>query len=840
MDNGSSLPPSSRSGPLRVRGRGAGAGGAVCWSGSAPNYRRIVRWTIPALLAMALGAGVGVGVAAMIHVPRVESLASFSPARITQLYDRQGQVFASYARQRRIVLRPEQIPPRMRDALVAVEDKNFYRHGGLDAWGVLRAAINNFRAGRREEGASTLTMQLARQLFSLNPGKKWKRKIEEAFIAVELEKTYTKDQLLALYLNVIFLGHNQYGVEAAAKYYFGKSVSELSIAQAATLAGIYQLPSRYSPYRNPTAVITRRNHVIDRMLEEDFITREEHGAALAEPLDVVAHGPKDEVGSYFSEEVRRMVEAKHGSSMLLERGLQVETTLDPTIQLAAERAVHRGLVRLDHLKGWRGPHRQLFAPNLEAEELPSWTEGRIVGEDWFEGIVLESTATEARIKHQDEILTLTPAGMKWTNKGTPNRILKRGDVAWFRIGEPEKDKPPILLLEQEPRLQGAAIVVEQATGAVRAMVGGWDFGRSQFNRATQAKRQVGSAFKMFVYGAALEAGYKPSDTVFDAPVFFKGADGKLSYSPSNYYPTYYGIVTLSKALENSYNVSAVKVMDMVGIDKVIDLAHRAGIKSELPPYPSLALGSADITPMEMVAAYASIANGGRYLEPYLIERIRMPEGDTIEEHHGRVQEVMDPQTAYVLTHMLEGVVDRGTARALSDLDIDIAGKTGTTNDYSNAWFIGFTPNYTLLIWVGYDTPHSMGRGMAGDKVAVPIWKELAKEGLTEGWLATGDRFAVPSGVSFAWVDRTTGRRILDETPGGMKAAFVAGGAEESESATSEDPISSLPWYQQRAFYQGRPGEKMPEDTPPGAEDPPSEAPPPEDDGGTSGPPPPLR
>ncbi len=786
---------------------------------SAPESRRRLwfRRLLPALIAILLGIAAGIGVASAIHMPRVESLADFKPARITQLLDDQGKPFASYARQRRIVLGQDEIPERVRQAVIAVEDSNFYSHGGLDALGILRATFANLRRGKTVEGASTLTMQLARQLFSLNPQKLWRRKFEEAMLAVELEKTFSKDQLLTLYLNVIFLGHGQYGVEAAARFYFGKPASELSIAQAAMLAGIYQRPSKLSPYNAPDAVLTRRNHVIERMFEEGFIKRNERDEALAEPLGVTTHGPRDELGSYFSEEVRRYLEETYGTAALLEQGLQVETTMDPAIEASAEKALRAGLVRLDRRKGWRGPHFKAVAPNLDDYALASWNADRAVADGWFEGLVLSSETTHAVVKAGDNLYTLTPEGMSWTGKRSPKDILKRGDVAWFRIGPPPGDekvdieREPILLLEQEPQLQGAAIVLESATGAVRAMVGGWDFSRNQFNRAVQARRQVGSAFKVFVYGAALENGFTPATTLFDAPVYFKGADGLLSYSPSNYYPTYYGVVTLSKALEHSYNVTAVKLLDLVGVNNIIDLARRAGVSSDLPPYPSLALGAADLSPMELIGAYAAIANQGKYNQPYFVERVRTPEGQTLEQRRPVSRSVMPRATAYVLTHMLEGVVDRGTAHALADLKLDLAGKTGTTNDYSNAWFVGFTPRYTMLIWVGYDHPRSMGRGMAGDKVAVPIWRDLALDGLASGWLQEGQRFDEPPGITDSWVDRGSGLLSAAGAEGAVPMAFLTGTQPEQEWSASWSTILSLPWYQQRPFYTPKPHERMPED-----------------------------
>ncbi|HEX4952356.1 MAG TPA: PBP1A family penicillin-binding protein [Thermoanaerobaculia bacterium] len=754
-----------------------------------------------------VGAAVGVTVGAVIDMPRVDALADFRPARITQLYDRGGRSFSSYARQRRIPLAPHEIPEQVKQAVIAVEDRNFYRHGGLDLWGILRAAVTNFRSGRTVEGASTLTMQLTRQLF-LTPEKTFRRKVEEALLAVEIEKNYTKDQILALYLNHGFLGHNQYGIEAASRFFFGKPSASLSVAEAATLVGIFQRPGRLSPYNAPDAVKARRNHVLGRMLDEGFLDREQHRAAVAQPLVVVEHGPREESGAYFAEDIRRHLESRQGSAALLEGGLQVQTTLDLDIQRSVDKGLRAGLAALDRRRGFRGPHLRLPL-RIDDAELPSWSSGRAVADGWFEGVVLESGPSTARIKHQDEVYTLTPEGMAWTGKKSPSQILTRGDVAWFRIGAPDERSSPILLLEQEPLLQAAAIVLESSSGAIRAMAGGWDFGRSQYNRATQARRQTGSAFKLFVYGAALDAGFTPADTILDAPVAFRGQDNQLSYSPRNYYNQYYGIVTLTRALEQSFNVTAVKLMDVVGIDKVIHFARQAGVESDLPPYPSLALGAADLIPIELAAAYASIANQGVWIQPYLIEKVETPEGAVLEKRVPRTRKVTSPATATVLRRMLEGVVDRGTARSLSDLDLDIAGKTGTTNDYSNAWFAGFTPRYTICVWVGYDQPRSMGRGMAGDKVAVPIWRRIAEDGLATGWLTAGERFPPPSGVVPVWIDRGSGHRASAETAGAIEMLFLPGTEPEATASGRWATILSLPWYQQKAFYRPKPRERMP-------------------------------
>jgi penicillin-binding protein 1A len=783
--------------------------------------RRLGRWLWPIVITAVLGAAVGIGVGAAIHMPRVDSLASYTPTLATELYDRQGNLYKTYARERRILLEEGQLPPTLVNALIATEDANFFRHGGIDALGVVRAVVANTRSDRRGEGASTLTMQLARMLF-LSPEKKWRRKIEESFLAVEIEKNYTKDKILTLYCNLAPLGHGQYGMEAGAQFYFEKSVGELTPAEAATLVGILPRPSDYSPYRRPELVLKRRNHVLGRMLEEGYLSRADHDAAVAAPLGVVVQRPKDELAPYFAEEIRKILENKYGATRLYEGGLRVATTLDPVIQSAVDRALRRGLARLDKRRGWRGHIGRVLEDDIATTELPTWSGLELVPGRWYQGLVLGADATTARVKIQDEEITVTSDGVRWTGKTRPNEVLSRGEIAWFRLEEADEaeDHAPRWKLEQEPEIEGAALVLESATGAVRGMAGGWSFEKSRFNRAVQAERQVGSAFKVFVYGAALEQGMTPTDTVFDGPTAFKGADGRLSYMPQNHTRKFSGIITLRAALEQSVNVPAVKVQDMIGVRRVIDFARRAGIDSKLPPFPSLALGSADLRPIEMAAAFASFGNGGTWVEPYLIERIDGRDGRPVESHLPKTRTVTSPQVAYVLTHMLEGVIDRGTAQKLRDLPFDIAGKTGTTDDYSDAWFIGYTPRYTILAWAGFDVKKSLGRGMDGSAAAAPIWKMIAEQGLEAGWLTKDERFRAPSGVSLVPMGE------------GFQEAYVAGRQPTTEtSEAAAEGIADLPWYQQRAFYTPKAGEPMdsPVDAPPPGEERPAEGeePPPE-------------
>jgi len=825
----------------RAAGGGSATGGRKS-AGGRSGHRggggrpRWLRWVLPLVVALVVGAAAGVAVAAAIHMPRVEALTDFTPSLITDLHDHGGDTFASFARQRRIMLEETQVPEQLRQALLAIEDSNFYRHGGIDLTAVVRAEVANLRAGRIVEGAGTLTMQLARELF-LTRERTWRRKIEEALLAVELEKSLSKQQILTMYMNLVNLGHGNYGFAAAARYYFHKDVGQLTLPESAMLAGIVQAPSRMSPYRRPDLVRDRRNRVLQRMLDEGYIERAEYEAAVAAPLGVVAQAPDVPFAPYFAEDVRKYLESTYGTDAVHEGGLQVWTTLDTDVQRAAEQALRAGLQRLDHRR-WRGASQQLEeGQDPDSYELDAWTSQPLIAGRWVQGIVVAADPRTARVRVRDQVYEIGPEAIRWTGRKRPSELLSRGDVAWFEVLAPEAEggageggeaeagtgatpaaagTDPAdlrLALEQQPEVQGAVVVLEAATGAIRAMVGGWDFQRSKFNRVTQAKRQVGSAFKPFVYGTALEMGYTPADTLFDGPTGFLGADQKISYWPRNHGRDYHGILTLRRALERSVNIVAVKLLDLVGVDRVIDFARRAGIRSDLPPYPSLALGTADISPIEMAAAYAAIANQGTWVEPYMIDRVTSSSGQILEQHTPVTGTVTDPRVAFVLTHMMEGVIDRGTAVAVRDLPIALAGKTGTTDDYTDAWFVGFTPRYVILTWVGYDVKRSLGAGMTGSQAALPIWRDVVEAGLADGWLRQGETFTPPPGVVFETVEYYTGM-----LPGAATAAGDSGGTIDEAFLRGTEPVQastprtalvfSLPWYQQRPFYIPKEGENM--------------------------------
>src|SRR4051812_32536909 len=817
---------------------------------------QLLRWIWPALAALLVGAITGVAVAAAIHVPRVEALGDWRPSLVTQLYDKSGNVFTTFARERRVMLKQNEIPQLLQEALLASEDSNFYQHGGIDALGIARAALTDIRSGRVKEGASTITMQLSRTLY-LSRERTWRRKVEEAFVAVELEKSYTKQQILTLYLNLVNLGHGNYGVEAASRYYFGKPATKLTLSEPAMRVGIIPAPSRYSPYRTPDLVRKQRDRVLRRMLEEHYITQADYAGAADQPLNVVPQQAEQTFAPYFSEEVRKLLEQSYGDTKLYEWGLQVQTTLDPQIQKAAENAIRSGLLKIDHRRGWRGPIEEVKEADIATQQLPTWEQGKPVPGRWYQGLVLESGAKVASVRIGKATYELGPGGIAGTNRKQRGELRKRGWVAWFRFETPQPRAPggaraakaaasapppaasaePRLMLEREPRMEAAALVLENQTGAVRAMVGGWDFDRNKFNRITQARRQVGSSFKPFVYGAAIEAGWTPADTLLDAPTSFIGADGKLSYRPENYYHKHYGIVTLRRALEQSINVPAVKLFELVSGKRVVDFAHRAGLQTPLPTWPSIALGAADLVPMEVASAYATIANQGTHVEPYMVERITTPDGQVLlPQHFPATYLSFRPPVAYVLTHMMEGVVDHGTAYDIHDLPIDIAGKTGTTNDYSDAWFVGFTPHYTILTWIGYDVKRSLGAGMSGAVAALPMWRSIAEDGLATGWLKKGDTFQVPSGVLLKDVEYYSGL-LSDKGTRVIKEAFVAGTEPNRQYNAQWSTIASLPWYQQKAFYIPKEGENMPNKTnQPGQPEPPP-TPGPADTPATEPPPP---
>jgi len=739
------------------------------------TFRRIVVTTLLAF-AILVGSLAGVFLAFESDLPQVTSLEEFQPNIITQVFAADGSVLGEFAIEKRIVVAFRDIPPVLRNAIVAVEDADFWKHLGINFWRIPGAAIANIRSGRRGQGFSTLTMQLTRLLF-LTPEKTYERKIKEGILAFQIEKNFTKEEILTLYCNQIYFGHGNYGVEAASRFYFSKPVRDLTLTEAALVAGIGQSPSRLSPVENPDGAIARRNHVLDRMADEKYISREEAEAGKSQPLGLRLRRDRPSIAPHFLEEVRKYLEREYGSQRIYQGGLRVYTTVDPALQQAANRALRSGLRALDRrARGFVPPEPTLLKDGVLPDplHLEEWDWPFAVG-DVVRGVVVASDRPTAVVQIGAYRARLSPADVAWTRRTSLAEVLPRGAVAPFRIlslSEADGRREAKVALEQEPKVEGALLCVDVKTGAVRAMVGGYDFERSKFNRATQAMRQVGSAFKPVVYSAALETlGWTPTSILVDAPLSFPNPWNKTVWSPRNYDGTYMGPITLRRAVELSRNIPAVKTLQAVGVERGIEYARQQGLPGEYPPYLPIALGAGEATLQEMVSAYATFANQGLRMKPFLVARITDRDGNVIEETTPRASDALRADTAFLMTSLLRGVVERGTAAKARRLGRPIAGKTGTTNDYTDAWFVGFEPALAAGVWVGFDEKKdSLGRGETGSEAALPIWMDF--------WAAaTADRpveeFPIPGNVVFVPVD-DLGRAGAPGTPGVHMEAFVAG------------------------------------------------------------------
>jgi penicillin-binding protein 1A len=739
------------------------------------TFRRIVVTTLLSF-AILVGSVAGVLLALESDLPQVTSLEEFQPNIITQVFAADGSVLGEFAIEKRIVVAFRDIPPVLRNAIVAVEDADFWKHIGINFWRIPGAALANLRSGRRGQGFSTLTMQLTRILF-LTPEKTYERKIKEGILAFQIEKNFTKEEILTLYCNQIYFGHGNYGVEAASRFYFGKPVRDLTLTEAALIAGLAQSPSRLSPIENPEGALARRNHVLDRMAEEKYISRDEAEAAQRLPLGLHLRREPPTIAPYFLEEVRKYLEREYGSQRIYQGGLRVYTTIDPAMQRAAVTAVREGLRRLDRrARGFVPPEATVLKDGLLPDplHLDEWDWPFAAG-DVVRGVVIASERPTAVVQIGPYRARLSPADVAWTRRTNMAEVLPRGAVAPFRIlslSDADGRHEAKVGLEQEPKVEGALLCLDVKTGAVRAMVGGYDFERSKFNRATQAMRQVGSAFKPVVYSAALETlGWTPTTVIVDAPLSFPNPWNKTVWSPQNYDGAYLGPITLRRAVEQSRNIPAVKTLQAVGVEKGIEYARRLGLAGDLPPYLPIALGAGEATLEEMVSAYATFANQGLRMKPFLVQRITDRDGNVIEEAAPRATDALRADTAYLITSLLRGVVERGTAARARRLGRPIAGKTGTTNDFTDAWFIGFEPSLAAGVWVGFDEKKdSLGRGETGAQAALPIWMDF--------WAATTanrpvEDYPIPGNVVFVPVD-DLGRPGAPGTPGVHMETFVAG------------------------------------------------------------------
>jgi penicillin-binding protein 1A len=729
-------------------------------------------------------------------LPDYSQLQDYEPPVMTRIHGSDGALLAEYARERRLYLPIQAVPRLVTNAFVAAEDKNFYEHGGLDFGGIIRAGlvyIQNYGSNRRPQGASTITQQVAKN-FLLSNEVSLNRKIKEVLLALRIERAYSKDKILELYLNEIYLGLGAYGIAAASLLYFDKSVHELTIAEAAYLAGLPKGPNNYNPFRQRDRAIERRNYVIDRMVEDQYITPQEGEKAKRDALNVTPHptGAHMFAAEYFAEEVRREIYERYGEKKLYEGGLSVRTSLDPKFQVMARKALTDGLVRFDEAQGWRGPLAKIDISGDWGAKLAEIKSLADIA-PWRLAVVLETSDQTARIglqplrepagtpSRERQVGIFTLDGVKWAkpaserSKGGPKvgQILQAGDVVY---AEPIGKDSGQYRLRQIPEVSGAMVVMDPWTGRVLALVGGFSYDQSQFNRATQALRQPGSAFKPFVYAAALDNGYTPSTVVLDAPVEIDQGPGMAAWRPENYEGKYYGPQTLRFGLEHSRNVMTVRLAQDVGMPLIAEYAKRFGVYDDLPPYLSFALGAGETTVLRMTAAYSMFANGGKRIKPTLIDRIQDRYGHTIYRHDEREcrgcdadqwkkqpepvlvdrrEQVLDPMTAFQVTWMLKGVVERGTATVVQEVGKPVAGKTGTTNDEKDAWFIGYTPDLTVGVYIGYDKPRHLARGATGGHLAAPIVKDFLKVALAD---KPGVDFSPPAGIKLIRIDAKTGLR----------------------------------------------------------------------------------
>jgi penicillin-binding protein 1A len=612
-------------------------------------------------------------------------------------------------------------------AIISAEDDAFFEHSGLRPFRILVTLAKDV-IYRRSWGASTLTQQLARKLF-LTDEKTWERKIKEALLALQIEKRYSKEEIFTMYCNQMYWGHGAYGVEAASRLYFAKSVSDLTLDEAAVIAGIIQGNVRQSPYVNMRAAMTRRNYTLERMATEGYLTLEEMEAAKLRPIVALGQpSQQPSIAPYFLETVRAHLEDRYGAKALYEDGLAVRTGLDPALQRAANRALDAGLRSIDRRHGYRKPERNVLREEraLDTFRHPRWNRDPQAG-DVVPAVVMSVADTDILVRVGRFTGTIGRDGYRWTGR-RPGDLVSIGDLIEIGVQAADPDAGTLTgTLEQPPAVEGAVIALENRTGQVLAMVGGASYARSQFNRATQALRQVGSLFKPFVFTAAIDRGYTAQSLLDDSPASFDAGPGQPRYEPKNYDREYHGLVTIREALEGSRNVPTIRLMAALGPSQVVGYARQLGLTSPLPEYLSVAIGSAEASLLEMTSAYSAFPNQGVRMEPRVVLEVLDREGSTLEQHRAQPHDALRADTAYILTDLLEGVVQHGTAASARSLDWPLGGKTGTTDDYTDAWFIGFDPEITVGVWVGFDQKRSLGNGQTGTQAALPIWREIMRD-----------------------------------------------------------------------------------------------------------------
>jgi penicillin-binding protein 1A len=782
------------------------------------NHLKIILIALSLVITVLVGALTGIILVYQKGFPQIEALEDIQPKVMTILHDDKGDPIKEFAIEKRTIVRRSDIPDILIKALVASEDNQFYSHWGINFKGTFRAILGVL-TGKNMGGGSSITQQLALNLF-LNRERTFSRKFKEILMAIQIEKRYSKDQILTFYCNKIYLGASVYGVEEAARYYFGKSIKDINLAEAVLIPTIMPSPNgRYSVFKQPGNCMRKRNYILQRMLELGFVTEEEYNAAIKHPLPKKPYEEeKEEIGNYFVEEVRKALEAKFGDRRLYTGGLRVYTTLDSEMQKWAEKSLREGLRKLDKRIGWRtSPKLFNYKTNymdIEKDTIPSWKKLRIEADHIVEGVVTKVGSRGAWVRIGNYRGRMDASESRWTRRSVP-RTLKVGDVALFRILEIPKvlekylalkeDKRPEdidlkdkkywmkLKLEQEPEIEGALLVVENRTGEIKAMVGGYSFDKSKWNNATQALRQTGSTIKPIVYTTAIENGYTPSTMIEDEYFsYFDKWTGEL-WEPRNHGGSddFLGPLTLRRAFEKSRNVVTARIAEYIKPQKIVEYARKFGVTSDLKPYMSISLGAFEVKLSEMVAAYTVFPNMGVRVKPYLIHKIVDHNNHVLEENYPDRKHVIDKETAYVMNYLMQGVIKSGTGWKARKLNAPIGGKTGTTNEFTNAWFIGFSPSITVGVWVGYNEPKSLGEEETGSRAALPIFISFMEKYLEKHEEPLG--FRKPSGVIWVMVDKYTGKLASPSCQHVIREAFLTG-TEPLEECREEDHEEITDYY----------------------------------------------
>ncbi len=761
------------------------------------SWPRWLRWTVALLVLALLGAGSAAGAVWYLSrdLPDVQAVRNYRPSQVTQIYADNNELIGQFYVEKRLVVPLSRVSKVVWQAIIAVEDSRFFEHHGIDPVGILRAFVTNLGSFHIRQGASTITQQLARALF-LTSERSMTRKIKEALLARKIERLLNKEEILELYLNQIYFGQGVYGVQAAAQTYFGKEASEINLAEAAFLASLPKAPSDYSPYRHPERAKQRQGVVLRRMVEEGFIDEEQFRTAYQQDLYFERPATTEEIAPYFVETIRQHLKERYGDDAVYKGGLRVYTTLNVALQQAANRSIDEGLRDLDKRQGFRGPtsHRSLEEmPAADAQasgaepKVGVLRSAQIKPGDLLEGVVTKVGEEQVEVAIGEITGTIAKSAMAWASRMLigpdfskvevirdfkPLNIVKVGDVISVGIIKIDKSgKKTTLSMEQEPLVEGSLLAIDPVTGGVKAMVGGYDFRRSEFNRALQAKRQPGSAFKPFIYAAALEKGLTPSTILIDAPVVYHDPELDKIWKPVNFEERFYGPIPLREALIHSRNLATIRLLDQIGIPPVVELARQMGIESPLSRDLSLALGSSSVTLLELTSAYGVFANQGVRVDPMMIRSVTDAQGQILEFHESTKHEVLPKPVAYLMSNLLQDVVQHGTGQRAKALNRPVAGKTGTTNDFTDAWFVGFSPNLAVGVWVGFDDRRSLGDREAGARVALPVWVDFMRSALP---LLPPATFDIPDEITFAKVDPDSGLLAPPDQANAPVELFISG------------------------------------------------------------------